>query len=266
MPRPQRRPQPEDLTMAPETTAPDLIFQTSRVGLARRSVTTGLLALGVVAAAGQVSRAAEPAGAIPPPAADEPVSAGSLQTVVLAGGCFWGVQAVYQHVEGVHQAVSGYAGGASANPTYEQVSTGRTGYAESVQVTFDPHKVSLGKILQIFFSVAHDPTQLNRQGPDFGTQYRSAIFYSDESVRRVAQSYVSQLGHASVFRRPIVTRIDPLTKFYPAEAYHQDYALTHPNSAYIVFNDLPKVDNLKLMYPGIYREQPVTVASMASKP
>jgi methionine-S-sulfoxide reductase len=169
----------------------------------------------------------------------------------------------HQHV-GVHQCR--LCGRREPNPTYEQVSGGRTGYAEAVQVTFDPRKISLGKILQIFFSVAHDPTQLNRQGPDAGTQYRSAIFFSDETEKRVAQSYIAQLDRATVFRRPIVTRIDPLTKFYPAEAYHQNYALTHPHSAYIVINDLPKVDNLKRLFPDVYREQPVTVATMAGKP
>ena len=209
--------------------------------------------------------AAEPATVIPAPAAEAPAPSGDLQTIVLAGGCFWGIQAVYQHVDGVRSAVSGYAGGSSANPTYEQVSSGRTGHAESVQVTYDPRKVSLGKILQVFFSVGHDPTQLNRQGPDVGTQYRSAIFYSDEAQRKVAQAYIAQLGGTGVFRRPIVTRLDPLTKFYPAEAYHQDYALTHPYSAYIVLNDLPKVDNLMRLYPDLYREQPVTVASMGGK-
>jgi peptide-methionine (S)-S-oxide reductase len=210
--------------------------------------------------------AAEQAAVVPAPTADAPAPSGDgLQTIVLAGGCFWGIQAVYQHVEGVHGAVSGYAGGSGANPTYEQVSSGRTGHAESVQVTYDPRKVSLGKILQIFFSVAHDPTQLNRQGPDVGTQYRSAIFYSDEAQKKVAQAYIAQLGGASVFRRPIVTRLDPLAKFYPAEAYHQDYALTHPYSPYIVYNDLPKVDNLMQMFPDVYREKPVTVASMGGK-
>ena len=234
----------------------------------RSDVTKALFALGFLVLAGPFSaRAAEPANLIPAPAVDQPSYSGdALETVVLAGGCFWGIQAVYQHVEGVHQAVSGYAGGTSPNPSYEQVSTGRTGYAESVQVTFDPRKVSLGKILQIFFSVAHDPTQLNRQGPDVGTQYRSAIFYSGESEKRVAQAYVAQLGGAGVFHRPIVTRIDPLAKFYPAEAYHQDYALIHPNNPYIAYNDLPKVDNLKRVFSDVYREQPVTVASMAAKP
>jgi peptide-methionine (S)-S-oxide reductase len=227
-----------------------------------------LFALGLHPFGGHGSaRAAEGANVIPPPATEAPAPSGAaLQSVVLAGGCFWGIQAVYQHVDGVHQAVSGYAGGTSSNPSYEQVSGGRTGHAEAVQVTFDPHKVSLGKILQIFFSVAHDPTQLNRQGPDFGTQYRSAIFFSSETEKRLAQTYVAQLDRATVFRRPIVTRIDPLTKFYPAEAYHQNYALTHPHSAYIVINDLPKVDNLKQMFPEVYRDEPVTVATAVGKP
>ncbi len=236
---------------------------------AGRLVAAMSLVIGFAALSGGCpAGAAEPANVIPPPAVDAPAEnapAEGLQTVVLAGGCFWGIQAVYQHVDGVHQAVSGYAGGAAADPTYEQVSSGRTGHAELVQVTFDPHKVSLGKILQIFFSVAHDPTQLNRQGPDVGTQYRSAIFTTDDATKRVAQAYVSQLGGASVFHRPIVTRIDPLAKFYPAEAYHQDYALTHPHSPYIMFNDLPKVDNLKRLFPEVYREQPVTVAAATGK-
>jgi peptide-methionine (S)-S-oxide reductase len=237
-------------------------------GTACRYGGTALFILGLCAFGGDPSaRAAEGANLVLPPAAEEAApSGGALQSVVLAGGCFWGIQAVYQHVEGVHQAVSGYAGGASANPSYEQVSSGRTGHAEAVQVTFDPHKISLGKILQIFFSVAHDPTQLNRQGPDFGTQYRSAIFFSDETEKRVAQSYIAQLDRAKAFRRPIVTRIDPLTKFYPAETYHQNYALTHPYSPYIVINDLPKVDNLKQLFSEVYREQPVTVATAAGKP
>jgi peptide-methionine (S)-S-oxide reductase len=238
----------------------------SRAGMAGRYVTMLGLMLGLFALYGpDGAAAAEPATVIPPPAADDAASGIALRSVVLAGGCFWGIQAVYQHVEGVHQAVSGYAGGVDPNPSYEQVSSGRTGYAESVEVTFDPRKISLGKILQIFFSVAHDPTQLNRQGPDVGTQYRSAIFYSDESAKRVAQSYISQLGRTSVFGRPLVTRIDPLTKFYPAEAYHQDYALTHPDSPYIEYVDLPKVENLMRLFPDIYREQPVTVASMAGR-
>jgi peptide-methionine (S)-S-oxide reductase len=232
-------------------------------GTAGRAAVVIVLVLGLAAVFGRLPvGAAEPATVIPAPAADAPAGDG-MQTIVLAGGCFWGIQAVYQHLEGVHQAVSGYAGGSGANPTYEQVSGGRTGHAESVLVTYDPRKVSLGKILQVFFSVAHDPTQLNRQGPDVGTQYRSAIFYSDETQKKVAQAYIAQLG--GVFRRPIVTRLDPLTKFYPAEAYHQDYALTHPYSPYIVINDLPKVDNLMRLFPDVYREKPATVASMGGK-
>jgi peptide-methionine (S)-S-oxide reductase len=236
-------------------------------GAAGRAVVVAAVVLGAAAMfAGLPVGAAEPATVVPAPAADATAPSGDgLQTIVLAGGCFWGIQAVYQHVEGVHNAVSGYAGGSVVNPTYEQVSSGRTGHAESVQVTYDPRKVSLGKILQVYFSVAHDPTQLNRQGPDVGTQYRSVIFYSDEAQKKVAQAYIAQLGGASVFRRPIVTRLDPLAKFYPAEAYHQDYALTHPHSPYIMFNDLPKVDNLERLFADIYRQQPVTVASVGGK-
>jgi peptide-methionine (S)-S-oxide reductase len=236
-------------------------------GAAGRAVAVTVVVIGLAAVFSRLPvGAAEPAAVIPAPAADAAAPSGDgLQTIVLAGGCFWGIQAVYQHVEGVHNAVSGYAGGSVANPSYEQVSSGRTGHAESVQVTYDPRKVSLGKILQIYFSVAHDPTQLNRQGPDVGTQYRSAIFYSDEAQKKVAQAYIAQLGGAGVFRRPIVTRLDPLAKFYPAEAYHQDYALTHPYSPYIMYNDLPKVENLEKLFADIYREKPVTVASVGGK-
>jgi peptide-methionine (S)-S-oxide reductase len=224
----------------------------------------GIFALAFFSVSGRIpTLAAESARVIPAPKVDAPASsAEGLQTMVLAGGCFWGVQAVFQHVEGVHQAVSGYAGGTKSDPTYEQVSSGQTGHAESVQVTFDPTKISYGKILQIFFSVAHDPTQLNRQGPDVGTQYRSAIFFSSESEKRISQSYIAQLNGAAVFSHPIVTQIDPLTKFYPAEGYHQNYALTHPDQPYIVYNDLPKVDNLKRLFADVWREQPVTVATL----
>ncbi len=236
-------------------------------GRLRCLTATALTVLGLFVLSSRIpTLAAEPAVVIPAPAVDAAASPGDgLQSVVLAGGCFWGVQAVFQHVEGVHQAVSGYAGGAVPNPTYEQVSTGQTGYAESVQVTFDPRKISYGKILQIFFSVAHNPTELDRQGPDVGTQYRSAVFFSDNSAQRVAKSYITQLDHTAAFGRPIVTRMESLTKFYPAEAYHQNYALNHPNNPYIVYNDLPKVDNLKRLFSDIYREQPVTVAAMHKK-
>jgi peptide-methionine (S)-S-oxide reductase len=206
--------------------------------------------------------AKESATLIPAPALEAPATAGDgLQTAVLAGGCFWGIQAVFQHAKGVRQAISGYSGGDQAAPTYEAVSLGTTGHAEAVQITFDPREISYGQILQIFFSVAHDPTQLNRQGPDVGTQYRSAIFYADDAQQRVAEAYVAQLDGAKVFKRPIVTQIIPLTQFYPAEAYHQDYALNHPTQPYIYFNDLPKVENFKHLFGEVYREVPVTVAA-----
>jgi peptide-methionine (S)-S-oxide reductase len=210
--------------------------------------------------------AAEPAVVIPAPAVDAPKesskpAAPGLQTVVLAGGCFWGVQAVFQHVKGVTQAVSGYAGGSKETAIYEVVTSGRTGHAESVQVTYDPRQITYGRILQIYFSVAHDPTQLNRQGPDTGTQYRSAIFYRDDSQKSIAQAYVTQLDKAGVFKRPIVTQINQLTEFYPAEAYHQDYATLHPTSPYIAYNDLPKVENLQHVFADIYRDRPVLVSA-----
>src|SRR5580692_319114 len=203
--------------------------------------------------------AAEPAVVIPAPALDAPVLGPAPRSIVLAGGCFWGVQGVFEHTKGVTRAVSGYSGGKKETAHYEMVGTGRTGHAESVSITYDPQQISYGKILQIYFSVAHDPTQLNRQGPDFGTQYRSAIFYTDDAQKRVADAYIAQLGSAKAFRRPIVTQVAPLTQFFPAEAYHQDYVLSHPTQLYIVVNDLPKVDNFKRLFMQIYREAPVTV-------
>jgi peptide-methionine (S)-S-oxide reductase len=196
---------------------------------------------------------------LPNPALDTP--ANGLQTAVFAGGCFWGVQGVFQHVKGVKQAVSGYAGGTKPSPTYEEVVTGRTGHAEAVQVTYDPSEVSYGSLLKVFFSVAHNPTELNRQGPDVGTQYRSAIFATTDEQKRVAQAYMDQLGRAGAFKRPIVTQLAPLTAFYPAEAYHQDFMIKHPTHMYIVINDLPKVADLKTLFPDIYRAEPVTVAA-----
>jgi peptide-methionine (S)-S-oxide reductase len=175
-------------------------------------------------------------------------------TAVFAGGCFWGIEAVFDHVKGVKQAISGYAGGNLVNPTYEQVSTGETGHAESVEVIYDPSQVSYGKLLQIFFSVAHDPTQLNRQGPDHGTQYRSAIFYRNSQQQRVAESYIKQLTDAKTFSRPIVTQIAALHGFYRAEDYHQNYLEHHPNQLYIVINDKPKLVALRKEFPDIYRE------------
>jgi len=208
--------------------------------------------------------AAESAVTIPPPAAEaQPQSAG-LETAVLAGGCFWGIQAVYQHVHGVTNAVSGYAGGAQKDALYQVVSAGRTGHAEAVKVTFDPRQVSYGKILQIYFSVAHDPTQLNRQGPDSGTQYRSEIFPQDAAQAKIAKDYIAQLDAAHVFKRPIVTKTDTMkAAFYAAEDYHQDYAIHHPYQPYIAFNDLPKVENLRKTFPDVWREEPVTVAQAA---
>jgi peptide-methionine (S)-S-oxide reductase len=205
------------------------------------------------------AHAAEPATVIPAPAVDA-ASASGPQTVVLAGGCFWGVQAVFQHTKGVIQAVSGYAGGSKDTALYETVSSGRTGHAESVEVKFDPSQISYGKILQIYFSVAHDPTQLNRQGPDHGTQYRSEIFYTNPEQQRVTEAYVDQLNKAGVYQHTIVTQVAPLAGFYAAEAYHQDYATLHPNQPYIAYNDLPKIENLKRVFPDLYREKPALVA------
>jgi len=184
--------------------------------------------------------------------------------VVLAGGCFWGVQGVYQHVNGVTNAVSGYAGGERKAAEYEIVSTGRTGHAESVQVTYDPRQISYGRLLQIFFSVAHDPTEVNRQGPDTGTQYRSAIFPLSAEQARVAQAYVAQLDQAHVFRKPIATKIETDRVFYPAEEYHQDFLVRNPTYPYIVYNDLPKIADLKRLLPEVYRATPVLVSAVHS--
>lgn len=183
-----------------------------------------------------------------------PATPSGTQTAVLAGGCFWGVEAVFEHVKGVVRVTSGYAGGTVGSPSYEMVNSGATGHAESVEIVFDPSKISYRKILEIFFSVAHDPTQLNRQGPDEGTEYRSAVFYADSTQKREAESTVQELTRAKAYRRPIVTQIAQLTKFYPAEDYHQDFALHNPTYPYIVYNDLPKVQHLKSRYPELYRE------------
>jgi peptide-methionine (S)-S-oxide reductase len=180
--------------------------------------------------------------------------AGALDTAVFAGGCFWGIEAVFEHVKGVQDAVSGYAGGRVASPSYEDVSSGETGHAESVRLVFDPAVVSYGKLLQVFFSVAHDPTELNRQGPDAGTQYRSAIFYRNDAQKKDATAYIEQLTKAKYFPKPIVTQVAQLDKFYLAEAYHQDYMAHHPNQPYIVYNDAPKVEHLKKGFPDLYRE------------
>ena len=199
--------------------------------------------------------------AIPAPLVDNPKASGPLQTAVLAGGCFWGVQGVFEHMRGVMKVLSGYSGGEKATAQYEIVSSGRTGHAESVQIVFDPKEVSYGELLQVYFSVAHDPTELNRQGPDTGTQYRSDIFYADDSQKRIAQAYIAQLDKARIFRSAIVTRVDPLKGFYPAEDYHQDFLIKNPQFPYIVVNDIPKIQNLKKVFPAYYRGQAVTVKS-----
>ncbi|MGA7072564.1 peptide-methionine (S)-S-oxide reductase MsrA [Bradyrhizobium sp.] len=219
----------------------------------------GLLAISAIKIA--PSLAAEDAVIIPPPAADVPNASG-IQTVVLAGGCFWGVQGVFQHTAGVVNAVSGYSGGSKTTADYQMVSTGTTGHAESVEVKFDTKKISYGKILQIFFSVAHDPTQLNRQGPDSGTQYRSAIFTTSDEQKKVADAYIAQLNAAKVYRKPIVTKVGPLEGFFAAEGYHQDYLTLHPNQPYIAYNDIPKVENLKKIFAENYIEKPTLVSSM----
>jgi peptide-methionine (S)-S-oxide reductase len=215
-------------------------------------------ALAITAFAIAPSRAAEDAVIIPAPAADVQ-GADGVQTAVLAGGCFWGVQGVFQHTAGVVSAVSGYAGGSKMTADYNLVSTGTTGHAESVQIKYDPKKISYGKILQIFFSVVHDPTQLNRQGPDSGTQYRSAIFTTSDEQNKVADAYIAQLNAAKVYRKPIVTKVGPLEGFYQAEAYHQDYLTLNPTQPYIAYNDIPKVENLKKLFAANYVEEPTLV-------
>jgi len=191
--------------------------------------------------------------ALPTPAVDAPIASTSGQQIaVIAGGCFWGIQAVFQHTKGVIRATSGYSGGSAKTAEYELVSTGETGHAESVQITYDPSKITYGQLLRVFFSVAHDPTQLNRQGPDSGTQYRSSIFYGSDEQKRIAEAYIAQLDKAKVFQRPIGTRVVPLKAFYPAEVYHQDYAALHPNNPYIVYNDAPKVAHLREQFPDLY--------------
>ncbi|HVZ19888.1 MAG TPA: peptide-methionine (S)-S-oxide reductase MsrA [Vicinamibacterales bacterium] len=213
-----------------------------------------------LAAVSMTARRADLTVAVPVAALDPAPTGTGQQTAVLAGGCFWGVQAVFEHVRGVSRVVAGYSGGARPNPSYEDVSTETTGHAESVQITYDPAKVSYGTLLRVYFSVAHDPTQLNRQGPDVGTSYRSNIFYTTDQQKQVADAYIAQLTKAVAFSRPIVTRVDKLTAFYPAEDYHQDFLIAHPTYPYIVVNDLPKLENFKRLLPTLYAEQPVTVA------
>jgi peptide-methionine (S)-S-oxide reductase len=236
-----------------------------------RAARTGPLILFMLAVVAALSYSptsrAESSVAVPAPATDEVVAAGiTSESAVFAGGCFWGVQAVFQHVQGVSNAVSGYAGGNADTATYEQVSSGTTGHAESVRVVFDPKRISYGRLLQIYFSVAHDPTQLNRQEPDHGTQYRSTIFTANAEQARVARSYIEQLNRANTFGKALATTVEPLKGFYPAEAYHQDFLTLNPDYPYIVINDLPKIGNLKRMFPSSYRASPVLVgAATASR-
>lgn len=215
-----------------------------------------LLSLVLMSACGPL-HGEENAVALPAPAIDNAKTPGAAQTAVLAAGCFWGVQGVFEHVRGVTQVVSGYSGGSAATAQYETVSRGNTGHAESVKITFDPARISYGDILRIAFSVVHDPTELDRQGPDEGSQYRSAIFFADEQQKHIAESYIRQLDGLHVYPKPIVTRLEPLKGFYAAESYHQDFLVRHPTHPYIAYNDLPKVEALKRVFPDIYTEQPV---------
>ncbi len=230
---------------------------TPRFGLAALTI-AGLTAFAGFAVP---TSTAEEAHKVPPPAVDEPAGAAGPEVAVVAGGCFWGVQGVYQHVAGVISAVSGYDGGSQATAHYDLTSQGDTGHAESVRITYDPSKISYGKILQIFFSVAHDPTELDRQGPDEGTQYRSAIFPLNGEQARVAKDYIAELNQAHAFGAPIVTGIEPGKTFYRAEDYHQNFLAKNPTYPYIVVNDLPKIENLRRLFPGLYRADPVLVGA-----
>ncbi len=225
--------------------------------------TPALVVLGLLAAMVGMSAtqtAAEIARPVPAPMVDETPGAAISEVAVFAGGCFWGVQGVFQRVDGVTSAVSGYAGGAQSTAQYEAVGSGSTGHAEAVQIIFDPRKISYGKLLQIYFSVAHNPTELNRQGPDVGTQYRSAIFPANATQSRLAAAYIAQLNGAKVYDAAIVTGIEADKSFYPAEAYHQDYLTLHPTSPYIAYYDMPKIEDLKRLFPQVYREKPVLVS------
>ena len=222
------------------------------------SLTAGL---GLLAGALLQSAQGERATVIPPPAADVPASDARSEVALFAGGCFWGVQAVFQHTKGVTSAVSGYAGGEQATARYDRIGAGDTGHAESVQVTYDPRQITYGQLLQVFFSVAHDPTQRDRQGPDVGPQYRSAIFPATDAQERVAAAYIAQLNAAKAFERTIATRIEPNRRFFRAEAYHQDYLVRNPRQPYIVFNDLPKLAELQRVFPDRYRPEPVLVGA-----
>ncbi len=230
-----------------------IIDRASVSGLIVVVVLLAVLVIKTMPAAGQEGLA------LPAPAVDVAASQASSAVMVLAGGCFWGVQGVFQHVTGVSNAVSGYAGGAKSTATYEQTNDGTTGHAESVQITYDPRQVSYGQLLQVFFSVAHDPTQLNRQGPDTGTQYRSTIFPADAEQAAVARAYIAQLNRTHAFKQSIVTTIEMNRAFYSAEKYHQDFLVRNPRHPYIVYNDLPKIENLKRLFPAVFRATPMLV-------
>lgn len=226
--------------------------------VSRRSAFTASIVMGLLVALAATTahgKSAKPTGVFPKPALDAPVaSAKGKEVAVISGGCFWGIQAVYEHTRGVISATAGYAGGEGSTAHYEMVSDGKTGHAESVRVVFDPSQITYGQILMIFFSVAHNPTELNKQGPDWGTQYRSSVFYTSEEQKKIAEAYIAQLDAARVYPQKIVTQVVPLKQFYPAEGYHQDYLKHHPENPYIQINDLPKLANLKKQYPDLYRE------------
>jgi peptide-methionine (S)-S-oxide reductase len=224
-------------------------------------VTAITVSLGGTALRGIQSPSEDHVLAVPPPALDQAAGGRTSDVAVLAGGCFWGVQAVYQHTHGVLNAVSGYAGGEERTAVYEAVGTGRTGHAEAVRITYDPRVVSYGRLLQLFFSVVHDPTELNRQGPDVGPQYRSTVFPSNDEQARIAKTFIDQLTASRLFGRPIATTIEPGRTFYPAEDYHQDFLVRNPTYPYIVIHDLPKIENLKRLYPDLYRSKPALVGA-----
>jgi peptide-methionine (S)-S-oxide reductase len=228
------------------------------MSIASRLFFAAVLAAGFLFLASPLLRAKSPnpLTSFPKPVLDDPIasSKGQRETAVLSGGCFWGVQAVYQHTKGVLSATSGYAGGSAENAHYDLVSSGDTGHAESVKIIYDPAQITYGQILMIFFSVAHNPTELNKQGPDWGTQYRSSIFYGNEPQKNIAAAYIAQLDGAKVYSQKIVTQVVPLNGFYAAEGYHQDYVKHHPDNPYIAINDLPKVASFKKQFPEFYRE------------
>ena len=236
-----------------------MTFPTIRWSKLLTALVFALGALSVAYCRSPLSGAESPV-VIAAPAVDNAKAEGVPQTAVLAGGCFWGVQGVFEHVRGVKNVVAGYAGGDKATAQYETVSSGTTGHAESVKIIFDPAAISYGQILQIAFSVVHDPTQLNRQGPDVGSQYRSAIFYADETQKHIAEAYISQLDKSHVFPRAIVTRVDPLKGFFPAEDYHQDYLIHNPSAPYIAIYDMPKIENFRRTFPELYSGRAVLAA------